>query len=153
NLSKEPNDYAIAGSSSGGICAFTAAWNRPDAFHRVLSFIGSYTNLRGGDIYPALIRKTEPKPLRVFLHAGKNDLNIYAGSWYLANQEMASALEYAGYDVTFVVGTEGHNSKHGSAILPDALRWLWREYPKPIAKSAKSGDRQFVTAILDPEKD
>ncbi|MEX2263400.1 MAG: SMP-30/gluconolactonase/LRE family protein [Bryobacteraceae bacterium] len=153
NLSSDPNDRAIAGSSSGGICAFTAAWNRPDAFRRVLSFIGSYTNLRGGQIYPTLIRKTEPRPLRVFLQDGRNDSNIYAGSWFIANQDMASALEYAGYDTKFVVGTEAHNSRHGSSILPDALRWLWREHPKPIAKPNKEGDRQFVTMILDPTKD
>ncbi|MBZ5593982.1 MAG: SMP-30/gluconolactonase/LRE family protein [Acidobacteriia bacterium] len=153
NLSTDPNDRAISGLSSGGICAFTAAWNRPDAFHRVLSFIGSYTNLRGGEIYPSLIRKTEPKPLRVFLQDGKNDLNLYAGNWYIANQDMASALEYAGYDSTFVVGTEGHNAKHGGAILPDALRWLWRDYPKPVAKSRGGGERHFVTTVLDPDSD
>jgi sugar lactone lactonase YvrE/enterochelin esterase-like enzyme len=149
NISGNPDDRAIAGSSSGAIAAFTVAWNRPDAFHRVLSFIGSYTDLRGGDIYPALIRKTEPKPLRVFLQDGRNDLNLYAGSWYLANQNMASALEFAGYDVKFVVGTEGHNGKHGSAILPDALRWLWRNYPQPIANLKTFGDRHFVSSILD----
>lgn len=154
NLSPDPNDRAIAGSSSGGIAAFTAAWNRPDAFRRVLSFIGSYTNLRGGDIYPSLIRKMEPKPLRVFLQDGSNDLNIYAGSWYLANQEMASALQFAGYESTFTVGTEGHNSKHGSAILPEALRWLWKDYPKPVSKSAGGqNERQFITSILDPSSD
>ena len=153
NLSGDPNDRAIAGSSSGGIAAFTAAWNRPDAFHRVLSFIGSFTNLRGGEIYASLIRKTEPKPLRVFLQDGKNDLNLYAGSWYIGNQDVASALAYAGYDSTFVVGTEGHNGKHGSAILPDALRWLWRDYPKPIAKSHAGGERHFVTTILDPDSE
>ena len=150
-LSSDPNDRAIGGSSSGGIAAFTAAWNRPDAFRRVLSFIGSYTSLRGGQNYPSLIRKTEPKPLRIFLQDGKNDLNIYSGSWYLANQQMASALAYAGYDATFVVGEEGHNSKHGGALLPDALRWLWRDYPQPIAKpTASKGERHFVTMILDP---
>ena len=153
NLSADPNDRAIAGSSSGGICAFTAAWNRPEVFHRVLSFIGSFTNLRGGEIYASLIRKTEPKPLRVFLQDGKNDLNLYAGSWYLANQDVSAALMYAGYDSTFVVGTEGHNGKHGSAILPDALRWLWRDYPKPIAKSRAGGERHFVTTILDPDSE
>jgi sugar lactone lactonase YvrE/enterochelin esterase-like enzyme len=151
NLSKDPNDYAIAGASSGAIAAFTAAWNRPDAFRRVLSFIGSYTNLRGGDIYPSLIRKTEPKPLRVFLQDGSNDLNIYAGSWYLGNQGMASALQFSGYESKFVVGTEGHNGKHGGAILPDAMRWLWQDYPKPVATPvATAGDRHFVTTILDP---
>jgi sugar lactone lactonase YvrE/enterochelin esterase-like enzyme len=151
NLSTDPNDRAIGGSSSGAIAAFTVAWQRPDAFRRVLSWIGSYTNLRGGDVYPNLIRKTEPKPLRVFLQDGSNDLNIYAGSWWMANQSMASALEFAGYDVKFVAGTEGHNSKQGASILPDALRWLWRDYPKPVAKSTGGkGDRQFVSMILDP---
>lgn len=154
NLSSGPNDRAIAGSSSGGIAAFTAAWERPDAFRRVLCFIGSYTNLRGGHNYASLVRKMEPKPLRVFLQDGKNDLNIYSGSWYIANLDMASALEYAGYDAKFVEGTEGHNSKHGSAILPDALRWLWRDYPKPIAASKGANvERHFITRILDPAKD
>jgi sugar lactone lactonase YvrE/enterochelin esterase-like enzyme len=150
NISRDPNDRAIAGSSSGAIAAFTAAWNHPEAFHRVLSFIGSYTDLRGGDIYPALIRKTEPKPLRIFLQDGDHDLNIYAGNWYLGNQGMASALKYAGYDVKFVVGTEGHNAKQGGAILPSALRWLWRDYPQTIKASTAGGDRMFVTEIADP---
>jgi len=153
-LSADPNDRAIGGSSSGGIAAFTAAWERPDAFRRVLSFIGSYTNLRGGDIYPNLIRKAENRPLRVFLQDGYNDLNIYAGSWYLGNQGMARSLEFAGYDVKFEVGSEAHNSKHGAAILPDALRWLWRDYPAPIAAGApKKADRRFITQILDPGQD
>lgn len=122
NLSSDPNDRAISGASSGAICAFTAAWNRPDAFRRVLSFIGSYTNLRGGEIYASLIRKTEPKPLRVFVQDGDKDLNLYAGNWYIANQDISSALEYAGYDTKNAWGTEGHNSKHGAAIFPDSLR-------------------------------
>ena len=154
NLSSDPNDRAIGGSSSGGIASFTAAWERPDAFRRVLSFIGSYTNLRGGDAYAGLIRKMEPKPIRVFLQDGSNDLDIYSGSWFLANQSLARSLEYAGYEVKFEVGTEGHNSKHGGAILPDALRWLWRDYPKPIAAGRGSkADRHFITEILDPESD
>jgi gluconolactonase len=154
NLSKDPNDRAVAGSSSGAICAFTVAWHRPDAFRRVLSFIGSYTNLRGGQIYPSLIRKTEPKPIRVFLQDGEKDLNIAAGNWFIANQDMASALEYAGYDVTHVWGAEAHNSRHGAAILPDALRWLWRGYPKPVEKpKGGSGERQWSVLLTDPGKD
>jgi gluconolactonase len=153
NLSKDPNGRGLAGSSSGAIAAFTAAWNRPDAFRRVLSFIGSYTNLRGGQIYSSLIRKTEPKPLRVYLQDGKADQNIYGGNWWIGNQDMASALEYAGYDTTFVVGTEGHNSKHGSAILPDALRWLWRDYPKPVTTEERISERHEVRLILDPGKE
>lgn len=149
-LSNDPNDRGLAGSSSGAIAAFTAAWERPDAFRRVLSFIGSYTNLRGGHSYSSLIRKTEPKPLRVYLQDGKADQNIYGGNWWIGNQDMASALEYAGYDSTFVIGTEGHNGKHGSAILPDALRWLWRDYPKPITTAEKISERHEVRLILDP---
>lgn len=151
NLSQDPNDHAIAGSSSGGICAFTVAWERPDVFHRVLSFIGSYTNLRGGEIYPSLIRKTEPKPIRIFLQDGSKDLNNFAGNWFIGNQDMLSALEYAGYDVTHVWGTEAHNSKHGGAILPDALRWLWRGYPQPIGKpKGGGGDRQWSVLLTEP---
>ena len=153
NLSNNPDDYGIGGQSSGGIAAFTAAWERPDTFHRVLSFIGSFTELRGGDVYPALIRKTEPKPLRIFQQDGRNDQNIYSGSWFMANQDVAMALEYAGYDTQFVVGTEKHNMKQGAAILPEALRWLWRDYGTPIvASSGGKGDRHFVTDILDPGK-
>jgi len=153
-LSSDPNDRAIAGSSSGGIAAFTAAWERPDAFHRVLSFIGSFTNLRGGDMYINLIRKMEPKPLRIYLQDGAKDLNLYSGSWVNANSAMAMSLEYAGYDYNFVAGTEGHNSRHGAAILPDALRWLWRDYPQPIvAGKDRAVERHFITQILDPDSD
>lgn len=152
-LSTDPNDRAIAGSSSGGICAFTAAWERPDAFRRVLSFIGSYTNLRGGQIYSSLVRKTEPKPLRVYLQDGRNDNNGYAGSWFIGNQDLSAALEYAGYDSTFTIGNEAHNNIHGSAILPEALRWLWRDHPKPIVKSAGGGERHPVSTILEPGQD
>ncbi len=132
NLSSNPNDRAIAGSSSGAICAFTAAWERPDAFRRVLSTVGTYVGLRGGNEYPTLIRKTENKPLRIFLQDGSNDLNIFGGSWWNANLSMLSALEFSGYDVHHVWGKGGHNSKHSTAIMPDALKWLWRDYPKPI---------------------
>ncbi|MCS7023961.1 MAG: SMP-30/gluconolactonase/LRE family protein [Bryobacteraceae bacterium] len=148
NLSSDPNDRGLAGSSSGAICAFTAAWFRPDQFRRVLSFIGSYVNLRGGHQYASWIRKAEPKPLRVFLQDGSNDLNIYAGHWFLGNQDLYEALKYAGYETSFVVGSEGHNSKHGAAILPDALRWLWKDHPKPIAKPSTQADRHFVRSIL-----
>jgi predicted alpha/beta superfamily hydrolase/sugar lactone lactonase YvrE len=154
NLSKNPNDRAIGGSSSGGICAFTVAWQRPDVFRRVLSFVGSYTNLRGGEIYSSLVRKTEPKPIRVFLQDGERDLNIAAGNWFIGAHDMLSALEYAGYDVTHVWGTEAHNSVHGASILPDALRWLWRGYPAPIAKPrGGTGEREWSVLLTTPDKD
>jgi gluconolactonase len=132
NLSSDPNDRAITGASSGAICAFTVAWERPDQFRRVFSSIGTYVGLRGGNEYPVLVRKTEPKPIRVFLQDGSKDLNIFAGSWWVANQDMLSSLEWAGYDVHHVWGEGGHNGKHTASITPDALRWLWRDYPEPI---------------------
>ena len=126
NLSTNPTQRAIAGMSSGGICAFTAAWERPDQFGKVLSHIGSFVNIRGGHVYPALIRKTERKPIRVFLQDGANDLNNLPGDWPLSNRQMASALAFAGYDHRFDFGDGAHNDRHGAAILPDSLRWLWR---------------------------
>jgi gluconolactonase len=152
NLSRDPNDRAICGGSSGGICAFTAAWFRPDAFRRVLSFVGSFSNLRGGDIYPSLIRKSETRPLRVFLQSGKKDMNTYAGSWYIQNQAMAASFEYMGYDTKVVLGDEGHNDLQGSSILPDALRWLWRDHPKPIVAPRPPGNREWATEIIVPDK-
>ncbi|PYJ83714.1 MAG: esterase [Verrucomicrobia bacterium] len=129
-LTKDPDGRAICGISSGGICAWTVAWERPDEFRKVLSHVGSFTNIRGGNVYPSLIRKTEKKPIRVFLQDGAKDLDNLHGNWPLANQEMAAALKFMGYDYKFEFGTEGHNGKHGGAILPDSLRWLWRDYPK-----------------------
>ncbi|PYI87807.1 MAG: esterase [Verrucomicrobia bacterium] len=130
SLTKDPEGRAICGASSGGICSFTVAWERPDQFRKVLSTIGSFTNIRGGHVYPSLIRKTERKPLRVFLQDGSNDLDNANGNWPLANQQMAAALKFMGYDYKFEFGDGGHTGKHGGAIFPDALRWLWRDYPK-----------------------
>lgn len=126
NLSTNPDERAICGNSSGGICAFTVAWERPDAFRKVVSHIGSFTNIRGGYVYPALLRKTEPKkPIKVFLQDGRNDLDNQFGNWPLANQDMAAALKFSGYDYKFVLGEGTHNGKHGASMLPDTLRWLW----------------------------
>jgi enterochelin esterase family protein len=130
NVTTDPAGRAICGNSSGGIAAFTVAWERPDAFRKVVSHIGSFTNIRGGHVYPAQIRKTKPaKPLRVFMQDGRNDLDNLHGNWPLANQDMAAALKFAGYDHMFVLGEGGHSGKHGGAIFPDTLRWLWRDWP------------------------
>ncbi|MCA8994912.1 MAG: SMP-30/gluconolactonase/LRE family protein [Planctomycetaceae bacterium] len=132
NLSTNPNDRAICGASSGAICAFNVAWERPDEFRRVYSTIGTYVGLRGGDAFPTLIRKYEPKPIRVFLQDGENDLNIYAGDWWNANQGMLSALKFSGYEVEHAWGEGGHDGKQSAAITPDAFRFLWKSYPEPI---------------------
>ena len=148
-LTDKPEERAICGASSGGICAFVVAWERPDAFLRVVSHIGSFTNIRGGYIYPALIRKTAPKvsdgvyttpaqkklleqrrSIRVFLQDGKNDLDNQFGNWPLANQDMAASLKFAGWDYKFVLGEGTHNGKHGAMLFPETLRWLWRDAVK-----------------------
>ena len=126
NLTDDPKGRAIGGASSGAICAWTVAWERPDSFGKVLSIVGSFEDIRGGHNYPSLIRKTPAKPIRIFLQSGENDLDWEFGHWPLANQQMATALKYAGYDYKFVFGKGGHNGKHVGSILPDVLRWLWR---------------------------
>jgi enterochelin esterase-like enzyme len=120
---------AICGISSGGICAFTAAWERPDLFSKVLSHVGSFTNIRGGDVYSGLIRKTERKPIRVFLQDGTGDLDNLHGNWPLANLSMTASLRLMEYDYKLVFGDGAHSGKHGGAILPESLRWLWRDTP------------------------
>lgn len=129
SITKDPAGRATVGISSGGIAAFTVAWERPDQFGKVVSQIGSFTNIRGGYGYAALVRKSKenPKALRVFLQEGSSDLDNLHGHWPLANQDLAAALKFAGYDHKLVMGTEGHSGKHGGAILPDTLRWLWRD--------------------------
>ena len=131
-LTQDPAGWAVGGLSSGGIAAFTLAWERPDRVRKVVSWIGSFTNIRGGYVYPAEIRKTkdQAKPLRVFLQDGANDLDNLHGNWPLSNQDMAAALKFAGYDYKFEFGDGGHSPKHGGSIFPDTLRWLWRDWPK-----------------------
>jgi sugar lactone lactonase YvrE/enterochelin esterase-like enzyme len=148
-LSRDGNDRAIAGASSGAICAFTAAWERPDAFRRVFSAIGTYVGLRGGNVYPTLIRKLEPKPIRIFLEDGAGDLNIYGGDWWMANQEMERALTFAGYEVNHSWGDGGHNGKHATEIFADATRWLWKDWPEPV-KSGE-GSPQLKEILLPGE--
>jgi len=145
-LTEDPEQRAICGGSSGGICAFTVAWERPDAFRKVVSHIGSFTNIRGGYGYPPAIRKTKPeysgelyntpalkkllesrRKIRVFLQDGSNDLDNQFGNWPLANQEMAAALKFAGWDYNFRFGEGTHNPKHGAAMFPETMRWLWRD--------------------------
>jgi sugar lactone lactonase YvrE/enterochelin esterase-like enzyme len=133
HLSPDGNDRAAMGFSSGGIGSFTLAWRRPDQFSRVYDAIGTFVSMRGGHEYPALIRKTEPKAIRIFLEDGSTDAwNLLFGSWYDANLNMESALSFAGYDVAHAWGTHGHNGSPGMAIFPDVMRWLWRDYPARV---------------------
>jgi enterochelin esterase family protein len=145
-LSEDSADRAICGISSGGICAFTAAWEHPEWFSRVLSHVGSFTNIRGGHNYPALIRKSERKPIRVLLQDGENDLDNQHGNWWLGNLQMDRALKFKQYDYQFVPGTGGHNGRHGGAILPDSLRWLWRDHVVAAVPAADSPESRAVSA-------
>lgn len=131
-VSEDPNDRGICGASSGAIAAFNVAWFRPDSFRRVYSMIGTFVGLRGGDEIVTLIRKTEPKPLRIFLQDGSEDNNIYCGDWWMANQAMERALTFSGYEVNHAWGEGKHSHQHGGAIFPEAMRWLWKDYPKPV---------------------
>lgn len=126
NLTTDPKQRVICGMSSGGICAFTVAWERPDLFQNVISHIGSFTNIRGGHAYPALIRKEPLRPIRVYLQDGKNDLNNQHGNWWLSNLQMQSSLAFRKYDHLWVPTEGGHSGKDGGKLFPDALRWIWR---------------------------
>ena len=144
NLSTDGNDRAIAGCSSGGICSFTAAWQRPDLFRRVFSNVGSFGAHRGGYVYPILVRKVEPKPIRVFLQDGSNDLKFTYGDWFLANQEMEQALTFAGYEVAHSWDKGHHEQTYATKIFPDVMRWLWKDWPQPIKAGAGSPNLQQI---------
>lgn len=147
-ISSDANDRSITGASSGAICAFTAAWQRPDLFSRVYSSVGTFVSMRGGHEYPELIRKTEPKPLRIFLQDGVNDAwNPLFGEWWDANQQMESALDFAGYELSFKWDRGGHSTVHGTQVFPDAMRWLWKGWPERIQKGESRND--MLKTLLD----
>lgn len=151
-LSKSGADRAIGGSSSGAICAFTAAWERPDAFTRVFSAVGTYVGLRGGERYSTLLRKYETKPIRVFLQGGSNDNNIYAGDWWMANQAMERSLIFSGYDVRHVWGEGGHNGRHATSLFPGAIKWLWSGWPAPVQPAAPTKNTVLASILIPGEE-
>jgi gluconolactonase len=153
-VSTDPNDRAIGGGSTGAIAAFTVAWERPDAFRRVFSAIGTYVGMRGGEQYYVLVRKTEPKPLRIFMQDGVHDEwpgGPEMGDWWMSNQTMNRALEFAGYDVRHTWGAGTHNGSQAASVFPDAMRWLWKDWPAPI-RSGEPGN-PVLKAILQPGED
>lgn len=129
-LTTNPEGRCIAGNSSGGICAFTVCWERPDEFRKCFTTVGSFTNIRGGNKYPEIVRSSAKKPIRMFQQDGANDIVNQFGSWPEANKAMAAALQEKGYDHKFVFGEGVHSTRHGTALFPDAMRWMWRDYPK-----------------------
>lgn len=139
SISDNAKDHLIAGNSSGGNAAFNVAWERPDVFSRVFTAVGSYTSLRDGHEFLTLVRKTEHKPLRIYLQDGSNDLDNFSGNWFLANQYFLSSLQGAGYEVNHTWGEDTHGYRHAAAIMPDILRWLWKDYPKSVGKTETLG--------------
>jgi enterochelin esterase family protein len=137
NISDNPEHRGIGGASSGAIAAFTVAWERPDQFRKVISFVGSFVNLRGGHVYPEKVAESERKPIRVYFQDGRNDnRGLRRGGnydqtrdWFYNNVRLVEALTKKGYDVNYSWGIGGHNQKHGGAILPDMMRWVWRDHP------------------------
>jgi enterochelin esterase-like enzyme len=153
-LSTNPNDRAIGGGSTGGIAAFTVAWERPDAFRRVFTAISTFVGMRGGEQYYVTVRKTEPKPIRIFMQDGANDewpVGPEMGDWWMSNQTMQRALEFAGYDVRHVWGAGTHNGSQADALFPEAMRWLWRDWPAPIA--AMPPGNPVLKVVLRPGED
>ncbi len=153
-LSRDPSDRCAGGGSTGGIAAFTLAWERPDLFRRVFSAIGTFVGMRGGDRYSVLVRKTEPKPIRVFQQDGENDQWMggpEVGDWWMNNQTLDRALEFAGYEHQHVWGTGPHSGKHATAIFPDAMRFLWKDWPKPVQAQTARTQNVVLRAILDPD--
>lgn len=152
NISDDPDHRAIGGASSGAICAFTVAWHRPDQFRKVISTIGSFTNIRGGHAYPQMILDNDPKPIRIYLQDGMNDNRGRRRGggydpkwdWYAQNRLMVEALEKKGYDVNYCWGIGTHSNKQGGAIMPEMLRWIWRDYPRPADDPTDDSNRKLL---------
>ena len=151
-ISDRATDRAIYGNSSGGICAFNVAWQRPDLFSRVYASCGTFVSFRGGDQYPALVRKCEPRPIRVFLQDNdKDSWNPLFGSWFEYNELMLSALQFAGYEVRHSWGEGGHSSKNARKIMPDVMRWLFEGWPE-LPKKGKSQSKTLASMLVDGEE-
>ncbi len=149
-LSANPNDRMIGGASTGGIGAFTVAWQHPEEFRRVFTAIGTFVGMRGGESYYVEVRKTAPKPIRIFMQDGSNDQwpgGTEMGDWWMSNQTMERALTYAGYDVRHAWGTGSHNGEQAAAVFPDAMRWLWRDWPAAVPTGVSNN--LVLRAILD----
>lgn len=156
NISDNPEHHAIGGASSGAIAAFTVAWQRPDHFRKVFSFVGSFVNLgnHGGNTYPDLVLQSDKKPLRVFLQDGRNDNrgglrnngDPNSVDWFYQNVRLAGALTKKGYDVNYTWGIGNHGQKQGGAIFPEVMRWLWRDTQEVSTDRDNKTERSFREA-------
>lgn len=159
NISKDPEQHGIGGASSGAIAAFTVAWERPDHFRKVLSIVGSFTNLRGGHVYPEMVRKSEKKPIRIFMQDGRNDNRALRPDgaydqnrdWFYQNVRLMKALTEKGYEVNYAWGIGRHGQKQGGAIMPEMMRWLWRD--QPVSVDAKDTVERSLKEPAPARKD
>ncbi len=157
NISKDPERHGIGGASSGAIAAFTVAWERPNDFHKVLSVVGSFVNLRGGNVYPEIVRKSEKKPIRIFMQDGRNDNRGVRGQgdydqtrdWFYQNVRLMQALTEKGYDVNYTWGMNLHGQKMGGAIMPEMMRWLWRDHQISVDPKDMT-ERSFNEPVKKP---
>lgn len=152
NISKDPEQHGIGGASSGAIAAFTVAWERPAQFRKVLSIVGSFTNIRGGHQYADIVMKSEKKPIRVFLQDGRNDNRALNANgtydetrdWFLQNVRLMQALTAKGYEVNYAWGMNRHGQAMGGAIMPEMMRWLWRD--QPVSTDPHNDEERSVRA-------
>ncbi len=155
NISKDPEHRGIGGASSGAIAAFTVAWHRPNEFRKVLSLIGSFTNIRGGHEYPDIVAKSEKKPLRVYIQDGRNDNRGVRRDgqyrqdwdWFYQNVRLVKAMTAKGYDLNYQFGIGRHSQKHGGLIIPDMMRWLWRDH-----ELSDDPNNQEERSFFEPKK-
>jgi len=166
NIRKDAYSRAITGLSSGGICAFNAAWQMPDQFSRVISWIGSFSDIQwredpavpdGGQDFPDKVLRETRRNVRVWLQDGSNDIEGQYGSWPLANLRLANALKFKEYDFHFSFGKGTHNTGQGAAEFPEEMVWLWRDYdPQKTAQTyeieaSEKAKPQFRVAIVNRE--
>jgi len=152
NISKDPEQHGIGGASSGAIAAFTVAWERPEHFRKVLSIVGSFTNIRGGHQYADIVLKSEKKPIRIFLQDGRNDnraLNANGSydetrDWFYQNVRLMQALTTKGYELNYAWGMNRHGQAMGGAIMPEMMRWLWRD--QPVSTDPRNQDERAPRA-------
>lgn len=147
-ISHRGADGMIFGLSSGGIAAFTAAWHRPELFSRVFSGVGTFVAMRGGNDLQAIVRKSEPRPLRIFLQDGTNDVwNPLFGHWYEGNRMLASALDFAGYDARYDWSDCYHGVKRANEIFPEVMEWIWQGWPE-APKCGKTQNNLLDTMLV-----
>ncbi len=152
-LTRDPESRAAMGGSSGGSCALIMAWYRPDLYHRVLTYSGTYVNQQwphnsqtphgAWEFHEHLIPNSPAKPLRIWMEVGDRDnfnpniMGDHMHDWVVANENMAKVLAAKGYRYQLVFARNaGHTDRAvKQQTLPEALEYLWQGYPIAGAKN------------------